>query len=421
MLTDRACRAAQPREKDWKLTDAQGLYLYIRPTGSKVWRMKYRFGGKEKQLTFGPFPLIGLGTAREMRDAAKRQLLSGVDPAKKAKAVREARLGHGPEENTFRAAALRWHGQNKGRWKARHAKHVLSAFENEAFPAIGSMPIASINPGDIRPIVEAMQGRGSIDQAHRMLWRISKVFELAIVREEVASDPAGSLGALLQPIPKGRYPAIIVLEDTREALKAFEREPHWPAIKMASRLLALTAARPGTVRMAQAGEFHDLDGEDPRWIIPAAKLKLKRAESERHAFDFTIPLSRQAVDLVKAAIADAGEDPWLFAGVRSAKQPISDATLSMAYRRSPLMSGRHVPHGWRSTFATIMNRLAADNERPGDRAVIDLMLAHVPQGTEPIYNRGAYMLQRRRIAQDWADLLSAELVAPAELLGGPRN
>lgn len=421
VLTDRACRSAQPREKDWKLSDSGGLYLLIKPSGFKSWRLKYRFGGKEKQLTFGPFPLLGLGAAREMRDEAKRQLLAAVDPGKKAAAARAQRLGVAPPVNTFKAAAMRWHGQNKKRWKEKHAASVLRRLERDAFPVIGHLPIAEITPADVRPIIEAVQARGSIGQAHELLGRMSRIFKLAIVREEATSDPAGALDALLLPTAWRKYPALVRLEEAKRALMAFEAEAHWASVKMASRLLALTAARPGTVRMAQAGEFFDLDGKDPRWIIPAVKMKLGRAESEQARFDFTIPLSTQAVALVKEAIADAGDAPWLFPGVRWQDKPITDATLSMAYRRSPLFAGRHVPHGWRSTFATIMNERAADLGRPGDRAVIDLMLAHKPTGVEAVYNRAAYMPQRRALAQEWAELITADLVPPKQLIEGPRN
>jgi integrase len=421
VLTDRACRTAQPREKDWKLSDSQGLYLLVKPSGYKSWRLKYRFGGKEKQLTFGPYPLIGLATAREMRDAAKRQLLAGVDPSKKAADARAQRLGVLPDVETFKKAALSWHAQGKKRWKPRHAASVLRRLENDAFPVIGHLPIDAITPADVRPIIDAVQGRGAIGQAHELLGRMSRIFKLAIARGEASSDPAAALEALLQPVAWKNYPAILRLPELRKALKAFEAEPHQPSVKLASRLLALTAARPGTVRFAQAAEFHELDGAEAHWIIPAAKMKLERAQSEQERFDFVVPLSTQAVAVVKAAIGEAGDAPWLFPGVRWEDRPISDATLSSAYRQSPLLAGRHVPHGWRSSFSTIMAQRGADLGQAEDADLADLMLAHKPQGVKAIYNRAAYMPQRRRIAQEWADLLSKGLVEPEELREGRRR
>lgn len=421
MLTDRECRMAQPAEKDWKLSDAGGLHLLVKASGYKSWRLKYRFGGKEKQLTFGPYPLVSLSRAREMRDRAKLELLDGRDPAKTAQQQRERRSSAPDPELTFRAAALRWHAQQKHMWKPHHAAHVLATLKREAFPALGDQPIGELKAKDIRPVIDAMQDRGAVDQAHRLLWRISRIFQLAIVREEASGDPAAALAGLLRPIPRRKYPAIIDLDEARAALQAFEDEAHWPSIRLASRLLALTAARPGPLRMAQAAEFRDLNGKEPVWIIPARKMKLERAESERAEYDFTIPLAPQAVEVVRIAIELAGDSPWLFPAIRFAHKPVSDAALSMAYRRSPGFAGRHVPHGWRSTFSTIMNERAARRGHAGDRSVIDLMLAHTQAGVEPVYNRASYMPRRRALACEWAGVLCKGLVPAAALIEGPRN
>jgi hypothetical protein len=421
MLTDRECRTAQPGERDRKLFDGGGLHLLVKSTGYKSWRLKYRFGGKEKQLTFGPYPVLSLKDAREMRDQAKRDLLAGVDPGRKSQATRARRLGRTDGAYTFRQAALRWHKVQTLGWKARHAANVLRALETELFPEIGDRPLTELKPSDIRPIVEGMQDRGAVEQAHRMLQRVSRIFQLAGADERAEADPAVSLNAILRPIVKKKYPAILDLPTARRALQRFEEERHWPMTKLASRLLALTASRPGPLRMARPEEFFDLDGEDPRWIIPAEKMKLERAQAEQESFAFTIPLSRQAAATVRAALEFSGGRDFLFPSTQNAKLPISYNALGVAYRRSPGFSGRHVPHGWRSTFSTIMNERAADLDRPGDRAIIDLMLGHKPEGVEAHYNRAAYMPRRRLIAQEWADLLAEGLVSPEALLEGPRN
>ena len=421
MLSDRECKAAQPADKDLKLFDGGGLHLLVKPTGFKSWRLKYRFGGKEKQLTFGPYPSVTLKQAREMREEAKRELAAGRDPGRKQQELRARRTGRVESDKTFRAAALRWHALQSHGWKKRHAEMVLKQLEQEVFPDLGDMPLADIKPSDIRPVINAMQDRGAVDQAHRVLMRISRTFQLAIVNEEVDADPAAALTAILRPILKRKYPAILNVDVAREALIAFEAEQHQPTTKLASRLLALTAARPGPLRLAQAGEFFDLDGADPRWVIPAAKMKLDRAESEQSAYDFTIPLSKQAVATVRAALEFSAGRTYLFPSTQFANRSISDNALNVAYRRCPQFRERHVPHGWRSTFSTVMNERAAELDRPGDRAIIDLMLAHKPKGVESHYNRAAYMTRRRKIAQEWADLLSKGLPDPATLLKGDRN
>jgi integrase len=415
------CKAALAGEKNQKLFDGEGLFLLVTPTGFKGWRLKYRFGGKEKQLTLGPYPAVTLKDARRLKDEARTELLAGRDPGVTSKKLRARRLGKVEETGTFRLAALRWLALQEKGWKPRHYVSVKRSLERDIFPALGGFQLIAIQPSDVRPLIEQIQSRGAVDTAHRLLWRIQAIFDLAIASGDAEMNPAASIQAILAPIKFRKYPAILNIDRARDFLRAFEAQPGQPATRLASRLLALTAARPGPLRLAQAGEFLDLDGPDARWRIPAEKMKLDLAQSEQAAFDFIIPLSKQAVQTVKVAIAFAGGRKYLFPSPRHSHWPISDNTLNVAYRRMPAFSGEHVPHGWRSTFSTLMNERAADLERAGDRAVIDLMLAHKPQGTEAHYNRAAYMRQRRALAQEWADLLCEGLPSPETLVDGPRT
>lgn len=420
VLTEMKCRNAKGEERDRKLFDSGGLHLLVKPTGYKSWRLKYRFGGKEKQLTFGAYPLISLKVAREMRDEAKRTLLSGIDPGRKMRDIRARRSGTSVRP-TVKSAALRWHALQKQGWKPRHAQHVMTLLEQEIFPELGEVPLDELTINEVREAIEAIQARGAIDQARRMQVRLAHIFDLAIVDGSMETNPAAPLKQILKPLVKRKYPAILQIDAARKALRDFEAERHWPQTKLASRLLALTGSRPGPLRSAQAGEFFDLDGAEPRWVVPAGKMKLGLAESEQAAYDFTVPLSRQTVELVKLAIEEADGRPYLFPGPARAHRPITENTLGKAYRDSPAFSGRHVPHGWRSTFSTIMNERASDLDRAGDRAVIDLMLGHKPSGVEATYNRAAYMKRRREIAQEWADLLCEGLAPIEDLTAGPRN
>lgn len=421
MLTEAHCRSARPKASSYKLHDAGGLFLLVLPSGTRTWRQKYRFGGKEKQLTHGHYPVLSLKEARTRRDAAKRMLLDGIDPGKRKDELLAARRGTAAPPYTFKLAAMRWHKLQSSGWKPRHAEKVLASLETEVFPLIGDRPIAELKPADIKPVIEAVQDRGAVDRAHRVLMRISRIFQLAVVDERVQADPAAPLTPILKPVPKRKYPAILQLDEARSALLAFEKEPHWPSTKLASRLLALTACRPGPLRFAEAAEFRDLDGEDPRWVIPAAKMKLNLQESLQGAFDFTIPLPPQAVATVKVALQFADGRNYVFPSAQFGNRPISENAVSTAYRRSPGFGGRHVPHGWRSTFATVMNERASELDRAGDRAIIDLMLAHIPTGVESHYNRAAFMTRRRFLATEWAELLSDGLPPPESLLDGPRN
>ena len=419
MLTENQCRSAKPKNKAFKLHDAGGLFLIVLPSGTKSWRQKYSFGGKEKQLTHGIYPKVSLKEARKKRDAAKADLDRNLDPQAVKRQAQARRYGRAEGTNTFREAAKRWHKLQSSGWKDQHAQTVMRRLEMNLFPVLGDRDVSALVARDFRPILEQVQTQRSVELAHQLLNYTARIYDLAIVDERAQSNPTVGLGPLLLPITRHKLPAILNLKEARAALKAFEAERHWPAIKLASRLLALTAARPGPIRFAQIEEFRDLDGDEPTWTIPAKKMKLKKAEAEQQNMSFTIPLVPAAVDVVKAAIEVSNGRPYLFPQERFGKKPISENALNIAYRRSPLFSGRHVPHGWRSSFSTIMNERAADLDRPGDRAVIDLMLAHKPIGVESRYNRAAYMPRRRLIAQEWADLLMVGQVPAQQLCEGP--
>lgn len=417
MLTELQCRSAKPREKAYKLADSRGLYLFVSPTGYRSFRWKYRFQRKERTLVLGAWPELSLREARERRDAAAKALHDGADPAN-----RKAAAAAAPAGPPFEEYARAWHADQATLWKPNHAEQVMSRLEANVFPAIGAMPIADVKPRDVKHMLLAIQDRGSIAIAHRVCGRVSAIFKRAIADELVEIDPAAAVAAVLKPVKTRRFPAIVDLHRARALLRAIESDPAEPAVKLASRFLALTAARPGVIRFTpKSEEFVNLDGAAPLWHIPAERMKLGLDASEQEAFDFLVPLSRQAVDTIQAAQRAAGRSPWLFPGARHVHRPISENALGCLYNRNPMARGKHVPHGWRSTFSTIMNELAALEERLGDEDVIEIMLAHKPKGVRGIYNRAVYLRRRREIAQEWADLL-LEGMPPAEsLLEGPRH
>jgi integrase len=418
VLTELQCRSAKPRTTPYKLADSRGLYLFVTPTGYRSFRWKYRFERKEKTLVLGPWPELSLKEARDRRDEAARTLRAGEDPSKRAR-LQAAAKAAGP---TFKDYALRWHADQAPLWKPQHAKQVLDSFVSDVFPAIGAKAMADVRPGQVRDLLLKVQERGSIDIAHRIRGRISAVFGRAMAEELVESDPAAAVAAVLKPVKTRRMPAIVDLERARAFLRAVEAEPAHPVTKLASRLLALTAVRPGVIRATpKTGEFLELEGEEPLWHVPAERMKLELDQSEQEAFDFLVPLSRQAAETIRVAQQLAGRAPWLFPGIRDAQRPISENALSSMYKRLPEGRRKHVPHGWRSTFSSVMNELAAQEERLGDEDVIELMLAHKPKGVRGVYNRAAYLRRRREIAQEWADLLLKGFAAPEALLDGPRH
>lgn len=417
-LTDSACRKAKATERDFKLADANGLFLLVRKSGSKLWRMKYRYADKEKLLSFGAYPEISLAAAREKRAAARALLDHGIDPSidkrqRKAEAV-AASL------DSFERVAKAWHTLKAKTLTARYAKHVIDRLTNHVFPKIGGLPVKDITPAMALEVIRAIEARGHHDVAHRVANHMSDVFTWAIAAGLTDRDPASTIRKLLTPTDSKPRPAFVDIKLARSVLTTTEGIAHAHcSTLLASRLVALSAARPRVIDMAEKSEFEGLDGDQPIWRIPAEKMKLTRRRKLDVTWEFIIPLSLQAVAVVKAAMHNSYSDRWLFPGIGGNNRPISDSTVSGLYLDAGFR-GLHVPHGWRSTFSTIMNERAAvlesERERERDRTVLDMMLAHVQPGVEPIYNRAMYMPRRRELAQEWADLLMIGLPEPEALL-----
>jgi hypothetical protein len=411
-LTDTQCRQALPAAKERKLADAHGLYLAVLPSGTKVWRWKYRIGGREKKLSLGSYPLISLKQARAARDLARAQLVTGIDPSE-ARRVEMQRLTLG---ECFEDVAKSWYAAKEKSLTPRYAKQVWARLEQNAFKRFRGQPIQTITPAMVLDVVRRIEARGAITMAHEVRAHISDIFVWAIAAGLADQDPAATIRKALKPQSAGRRPAQLKLADAQALLKTVEKSKgaHWATL-LASRLTALTAARPGVVRLAERTEFEGLGSTEPIWRIPAAKMKLSAAEKQDARMDFIVPLSHHASAVVLAAMDASPSPQWLFPGVGSWLKPISDSTLSKLYRESGF-TDRHVPHGWRATFSTIMNEQAALENRPGDREVIDLMLAHIKGDVEAAYNRAAYMPRRRELAQAWADMLMEGMPSPDTLL-----
>ncbi len=406
MLTDAAVRAAKPAEKPYKLTDRAGLYLHVTPAGSKLWRMRYEFDRKEKLLSFGPYPDISLAEARDSRENAKRLLRQGRDP----RLEKRLELGRQREAlaNSFEVVARDWFARMVPIWTEHHADDVLTSLARDVFPHLGSLPITEITPPTVLAVLRAIEARPAIETARRVRQRMSAVFVYGIASGICQTDPAAIVKGAMAPLIKGRQPAIVDLDEAREVMRRAEAEPAHPVTKLALRLLALTAVRPGEIRGAAWREFEQLDGREPLWRVPAVRMKMKH--------EHLVPLSHQAVAVITAVRQLTGRGPLVFPNARHAHRPMSENAIGYLLNRAGYHN-RHVPHGWRATFSTVMNE-----HYQHDRQVIDLMLAHAPKDkTEAAYNRAAHMSRRRELAQAWADLLLADMPEPAAVLGGPRR
>jgi integrase len=431
MLTDAAARKAEAREKPYKIADSGGLYLYV-TKASKSWRMKFRMAGVEKLLTFGPYPDVSLSKAREKRDDARRSIREHVDPSgarRRAEEAREAAKAQEARQLTFEVAARRWHDMQKGRWAPVHAEDVITSLERDVFPSLGGRALAAIKAPDVLKTLRAVEDRGSIETARRLRQRISAVYAMHISEGVIEIDPAASVTKALKPLPKkGRQPAITDPVEARQVLIAAEASGASPITKLASRLLALTQSRPGMVRGVSWDEIEGIDWTDTRygpelpiWRVPAARMKLVLDLKDEEAFEHIIPLPWQAVDALRAVRRLTGRNRLIFPGQRHSHRPLSENAIGYLYNRVGF-HGRHVPHGWRSAFSTTMNALAVRHKRVGDAAVIELMLAHVPENkVKAAYDRAGHMERRRELGQEWADLLMDGMVPANDLLAGRRR
>lgn len=428
MLTDLKVRQAKPREADYKLGDAGGLYLLVTKGGSKSWRLKYRFGGKEKRLTFGRYPEVSLSAARGRRDEAKSLLREMRDPA--VEAMKRRLAATAAAEATFERVAREWHELQSPRWVPVHASDVIHSLETEVFRHLGAVPLGAIDAPLVLAVLRKIEKRGALETAKRVRQRMSAVFVHGIATGVCSADPAAIVVRALQPAPRAtKQPAVTDLDELRDLLRAAESSGASPVTKLASRLLALTAVRPGVVRGTMWQEFEGVEwssarpglAEAPLWRVPSSRMKLILNKKDDDAYEHLVPLSRQAVEAIAAIWPLTKRLPILFPSNRHLHRPLSENAIGYLYNRCGY-HGRHVPHGWRAAFSTIMNERAERAGRAGDRAVIDLMLAHIPSNkVESAYNRAAYMERRREIAQDWADLLTEGLAPAADLLKAARR
>lgn len=430
MLSDTKVRGAKGTGKAYKLSDGEQLYLHVSAVGGRVWRMNYQFGrnaqGKpaQKTLTIGPYPAISLKDARDARDLAKSMLAKGIEP--RPEDLFERGAGHDTRP-TFKGVAMAWHKLQMQRWSKVHAKDVLDCLEKLVFPAIGDLAIEDIQSPEVLRLLQKIVEGGAIETAHRTRQRISAIFVYGIATNQTVRDPAASLAIALPRKPKAKpQPAITDLPALRQMLVDCEAERCRAHTKLALRLLALTAVRPNEIHGARWDEFEDLDGEEPLWRIPAHRMKGDVDRKAEEDGDHLVPLAPQAVAVLKAMMPLTGDLELVFPSDRHVHRPMSENTLRALLIRAGYYQ-RHVPHGFRSAFSTIMNerverawREAGHATASPDRAIIDLMLAHVPTNrVEGAYNRAAYMPRRRELAQEWADILLADMWPPAIHIGQP--
>jgi integrase len=390
-LTNPACiNATCPDEKRHaRYPDGQGLYLEVLPNGGKYWRLKYRFAGKEKRLALGVFPAVSLAKARKERTAAREQLDKGIDPsAAKQDRKLAQRLAIGTE---FEAVARAWFAHWSGPRSERHADYVLRRLAADVFPAIGHKPIGDVTAPQLLAMAKKIESRGALDIAKRALQTCGQVFRYAVAHGIIERNPAADVkpSDALKPRKKQNY-ARLDARELPELLRKIEGYDGTPYTRLALKLMALTFVRTSELIAAPWSEF-DLDTAE--WRIPAERMKMRTPH--------IVPLSAQAVEVLKCLHELRGGSGLLFPGERDHEKPMSNNTLLFALYRMGYR-GRMTGHGFRGIASTVLHEQGFRHD------VIELQLAHQERDdVSAAYNHATYLPQRRKLMQAWADHLDA--------------
>lgn len=395
-LTNTAVLNAKPESKQRKLADEKGLFLLIHPNGSKYWRLKYRVGGKEKLLALGVYPDVSLADARVRRDEARKLLANGADPGEVKKATKAA--GAAKAANSFEVVAREWYAKNKAAWNSGHGDRIIRRLERDIFPWIGSKPIADLTAPDLLSTVRRIESRGALETAHRALQNCGQVLRYAVATGRALRDVSVDLKGAM-PSPKETHLAAVT-EPTKVApmLRAFDGYSGSFVTKCALRLAPLVFVRPGELRKA---EWADIDLEAAEWRYIVTKTDTPHL----------VPLSRQAVEILKELQPLTGQGKYVFPSARTSERPMSDNAVLSAMRRMNISKDEMTGHGFRAMARTILDEVLG--VRPD---FIEHQLAHAvrdPNGRA--YNRTAHLPERRKMMQLWADYLD-RLKAGAEIV-----
>lgn len=388
-LTDLAVRKAVAKPSPYKLSDGGGLYLLVRPDGARYWRMDYRRDGKRGTLAFGVYPTVSLAEAREKRDAAKKQLASGIDPAAQKKLEKIAAMTS--RQNTFRLVSDEWLEKLSREGKAAATLSKSRWLIDLACEVIGERPVAEIGPPELLHALKRVEARGNYETARRLRSTCGQVFRYAIVTGRAERDPSSDLrGALTTPKVKHRA-AITEPSAIGAMLRAIEGYDGHPVVLAALRLAPLLFVRPGELRNAEWCEF---DLEEAEWRIPASKMKMRQPHR--------VPLARQSVRILRDLKNLTGNGRYLFPSIRSIARPISENTMNAALRRLGYSKDEATAHGFRSTAAVRLNEMGQWNPD-----AIERQLAHQePNSVRRAYTHATeYWAERCDMMQAWADQL----------------
>jgi integrase len=395
-LTDTAVRNAKPGDKPAKMFDERGLFLIVTPAGGKWWRLRYRFDGKEKLLSLGVYPDVGLKDARDRRDEARKLLANAIDPGENRKVQKAAKVERAT--NSFEAIAREWFAKNRETWAASHADKIIRRLENDVFPWLGGKAIAEITAPDVLTVLRRIEGRGTNDTAHRASGNISQVMRYAIATGRAERDPVPDLRGALPPLRHDNFASITEPAKVAELLRAMDAFSGTFVVKSALLLAPLLFVRPGELRRAEWAGF-DLDKAEWRYFVTKTKT------------EHSVPLASQALAILKDLHALTGHGRYVFPG-RDPQKAMSEAAVNAALRRMGYDTKTEITgHGFRAMARTILHEEL--HQKP---EVIEHQLAHkVPDALGTAYNRTKFLKERKAMMQLWADYLD-KLKAGADVV-----
>jgi len=380
-LSEISVRSAKGRDKPYKLSDGGGLYVLINPNSSKYWRLKYRIHGKEKTLSLGVYPGVSMAEARIEGNKAKKLLREGVDPVNRRRQEKHSKIA-----NSFRNIAEEWLIKQRGSWTKEHAARVMRTLERDVYPIIGDMPIQDIQTLDCLSVIRIVEERGALDVASRVKQRIASVFRYAIQTARCQFNPADQLQGVIKT-RKVKHMAALGAEALPAFFDKLESYQGHHITKLALKFLIHTFVRPGELRGAR---WDEININKKEWRIPAMRMKM----SEEHI----VPLSEQAIVILKEIKLITGNFELVFPSVRNNRKVMSENTLTFAIRKR--LGFDATAHGFRSTASTILNETGF---RPD---VIERQLAHTERNkVRAAYNRSLYLPERREMMDWWGGYL----------------
>lgn len=389
-LTDVIIRNSKPKDKTYKLSDEKGMYLEISPSGGKWWRLKYRIDGKEKRISLGTYPEVSLKDARDRRDEARKLLAQQIDPSESRKATKASRVAK--NANSFEVVAREWHAKYSANWTQSHGSRLLVRLEKDVFPWLGDRPIADITAPEVLKVIRRIEDRGALETAHRVQQNCSQVFRYGIATGRCERDPVPDLKGALPATKAKHLAAFTQPEEIASLLRAIDDYQGMLVTKCALKLAPLVFVRPGELR---AAEWSEIDLEKAEWNIPAERMKMRQP--------LLVPLSTQAVAVLKEVHPLTGAGRYVFPSARSVSRPMSNNAVLAALRRMGFAKEEMSGHGFRAMARTVLDEVL--HVRPD---FIEHQLGHAvrdPNGRA--YNRTAHLVERRKMMQQWADYLDS--------------